>query len=98
VPEDKKLLFGLFSKYGKRSLKDCVDFDYVDKLSDDDKDWLNNFSLQYYHTNFSNESAIPHTVEEKRVAYKRDNARRRDIFNTGLRVGLNKAIAEGCDD
>lgn len=51
-----------------------TDYDYVDKLSKSERDWLWNFNQSYYNASTHGDKA----------AYDRNNARNRDLYNLHL--------------
>lgn len=51
----------------KKSSQDYLDYDYLDKLSDDDKRWLDQFSKQYYGNDQTNVTcSSPKCVQGKK--------------------------------
>lgn len=77
----------------KRSSKDFFDFDYLDTLSDADREWLLEFSFTFYSQSTSKKAyAVFKKLDQetKRVLWNNDNARRRDIWNNRQRVGLDE--------
>lgn len=90
-----------------RRLQQFVDFDYIDQLSDDEKQFLQDFAMSYYNADI--QAFIKHmgrepNAEEKKEIYLRSNAWQRDGFNqwwrkdemyeTDLAVGKESTIAE----
>ena len=75
-----------------------VDFDYVNKLSPEEKVWLSKFAGEYYgNNNILSEEAIHSTIDLKNKCYKTDNAIRRDIANYGYQATLKDSdINEDC--
>lgn len=64
-----------------KNRQELIDFDYLDKLNDKEKAWLNNFVEEEINANFNHTGKILNkTDEEKRTCYNRNNARNRDIF------------------
>lgn len=90
---------GLNPGVNGRFRKDAIDFDYLDKLSPEEKDWLNRFMEEYNGTNFAHPGELLHKdKEEQRKLYGKNNASRRDLVNhqkaKGLLVDIDKHIAE----
>lgn len=55
--------------------------DYIDKLSDKEKQWLNTFCEEYNNANFNHGQKILHKTKNlKKNCYDRNNARNRDIL------------------
>lgn len=73
---------------------ELVDYDYIDELSEKEKDWLNRFTEEYTHSKFDHDGA---RVQKKRKdeldSYQRNNSRNRDILTrakaSGKAVGLD---------
>lgn len=64
-----------------RSRYELIDYDYIDKLSDEEKKWLNTFTEEYTNANFNHgEKQLHNTKNSKRDCYNRNNARNRDIL------------------
>lgn len=62
--------------------------DYVDKLSDKDKQWLNTFTEEYTNANFNHGKKVLHkTKAQKKDCYDRNNARNRDILTRAKAAG-----------
>ena len=77
----------------KRSAKDFFDFDYLETLSDADREWLLEFSFVFYNQATSKKaSAVLKKLDPdtRRALWGNDNARRRDIWNNRQRVGLDE--------
>lgn len=70
-------------KIGNRSVLSQQDYDYENKLSDSERAWLYKFNQEYYGHNFGNDPVHKVTPEIKTEAYERENAARRDVWNTG---------------
>lgn len=71
-----------------RSRYELIDYDYVDKLSDKDKEWLNTFSEEYINANFNHGKKILHKTQPlKKNCYDRNNARNRDILTRAKAAG-----------
>ncbi len=83
----KRPRYGLSRRHTRKHARDYVDQDYIEKLSEKEKDWLDKFNREYYQNKFSNTAADLHdTKEEKRVCYGAENARFRDMFTKFYRV------------
>ena len=79
----KKLkYYGLSRRHTRKSSRDLVDFDYADRLDPKDREWLDQFSREYYQNAFKNAHDDMHAAksEERRACYRRDHARRRDAW------------------
>lgn len=82
MTKDKKR-YGLSKAHTKKKAREFVDQDYIDKLSEEEKDWLDKFNREYYQNSFSknDEENFHKKGEERRKAYGRENARNRDMWN-----------------
>jgi hypothetical protein len=71
-----------------KTRSELIDYDYIDKLSDEEKDWLNRFTTEYINASFKHEGKkIMKTKEKKRKAYKANNARNRCIWTKAKASG-----------
>lgn len=89
-------------KKSRKHVAWMVDYDYLDKLTDEEFAWLEKFTDEYYRAEFSNDPI--HNLSGKtkyKLKYKEksgtikqelmqeDNIRRRDVFDRFLRLGLS---------
>lgn len=73
---------GLTKRFNSRTKHEYIDFDYVDKLTEDEKEWLNNFNEEYLGGNFQHSGKQLHkTKAAKRDCYNRNNARNRCAYS-----------------
>lgn len=70
------------SIYASREFRDI---DYWNKLSDEEKKWLNKF-VDEHDKNYFTSAPVHDTPELKRKCYQNDDARRRDIWNNFRRL------------
>lgn len=66
-----------------RGRSDLIDYDYIDKLTDDEKAWLNKFTEEYVNTTLDRhnlENNLHNTEKLKQDCDARSNARRRDVM------------------
>lgn len=87
---------GLVKGVNPKTRWEYLDQDYIDKLSDSEKEWLSNFNEEWLSGNFNHEGEQLHkTPEEKRECYTRNNARNRDLYTIsrtrGWVVGMNES-------
>lgn len=84
----KKKYYGLSSAHTRKPARDFVDFDYIDQLSEAEKEWLNQFSREYYHNNLraNDPNALHNTKEARREVYAAENRRNRDVWTKWGRV------------
>ena len=87
-PRDKKPFAALDISRNPRSRWEYMDQDYIDKLSPEDKDWLNKFQEEWLHACFKKEDNLHTTDEQKREIYNRNNARNRDVLSNSRNIGL----------
>lgn len=66
-----------------------ADVDYLDKLSDEEKDWLNAFNEEWINASFKHPlQPLHNTPELKSDCYRRNNARNRCQYSMAL-AGYN---------
>lgn len=74
---------------------DLVDYDYLDKLSPDELEWLNKFTSEEIHADFRHKKPLNRTKKAKRRIYAANNARNRCIYTREKACGrlafLNEA-------
>lgn len=79
---------GLVREVNPKTRWEHIDHDYLDKLSDKEKEWLSNFNEEYLSGNFNHKGKKLHrTKKEKRECYSRNNARNRDWFTINRTKG-----------
>lgn len=71
-----------------KTRQELIDYDYLDKLSPKEKEWLNKFTAEYVNAdldrkNFNNN--IHNTLELKQDCDRRNNVRKKDLY-TNLKV------------
>lgn len=77
----KSKFSALKKEYTLKTRLELLDYDYVDKLSDKDKQWLANFTDEYLHVNFNHSGKkFYKSKTKKREIYNQNNSRNRDIF------------------
>ena len=67
---------------------ELVDYDYIDQLSEKEKDWLNRFTEEYTHAKYDHEG--PKIQKKKKYeleSYDRNNARNRCILTLAKAMG-----------
>lgn len=79
---------GLEKRFTSRIRQEYLDYDYLDKLSDKDKEWLNNFTEEYLGANFKHPGKKMHKRKrEQRELYNNNNARNRCAYGTSKVTG-----------
>lgn len=77
---------GLEKRYNSRIRQEHLDQDYIDQLSEKEKEFLSNFNEEFYGGNFYHRGKKLHkSKKSKRACYSRNNAQNR----CGL--GISKA-------
>lgn len=75
-------------KLNLKTRQDLIDFDYLDKLSDKEKEWLNTFSEEYNNANFNHGKKVLHKTKLlKKDCYSKNNARNRCILTKAKAMG-----------
>jgi hypothetical protein len=86
---------GLVKEVNPRTRWEYLDQDYVDKLSDKEKEFLSNFNEEWLSGNFNHPGRKLHrTKKSRRECYGRNNARNRDLFTINRTRGWIEGIAE----
>lgn len=71
-----------------RSRYDLIDYDYVDKLSKEDKEFLNSFTEEYVNANLKHKGKKLHKTKKlKKDRYDANNARNRCIMTKAKASG-----------
>ena len=91
----RKKAAGCFPQCHYQYSREYVDFDYVDKLSDEEAEWLANFADNYYSGRFRKD-VEKNPIKEKKEGYKRAYDQRYDIMSgrSRSRVLLDKDEAK----
>ncbi len=78
-----------------KSRTDLLSIDYFDKLDDNAKEWLNNFTEEDVHANFNHSGKkIYKKKKDKKASYDRNNARNRDVLTRVKVSGSYEPITE----
>lgn len=72
-----------------KTRKDLIDYDYLDKLSEKEKDWLNRFTEEYTNARFDHKGKK--IQKQTKDSYDRNNSRNRDILTRIKAEGKLKA-------
>lgn len=68
-------------QYNLKIRYELFDQDYIHKLTDEEKEWLNRFNEEFNNANFNHKGEALHdTAELKKSCYDRNNARNRDVL------------------
>lgn len=73
-------------RFNLKTRTDLIDYDYLEKLSDKEKEWLNKFSEEYINASFD-KKALHKTKALKKDCYDRNNSRNRDILTRSKASG-----------
>lgn len=76
---------------------ELIDYDYVDKLTEEEKTWLNKFTEEYVNASLDTKDLNNnfHSTEElKKDCYRRNNARNRDILTRAKAAGNHVSTDE----
>lgn len=75
-------------KYNLKSRSELIDYDYIDKLSDKEKEFLNNFTEEFIGANMNHKGKKLHKKKDQiKDCYNRNNARNRDILTRAKASG-----------
>lgn len=82
-----------------RPRQEFIDFDYLDKLNDDELEWLNKFVGEELNASFLNDGTdFNQTKEERKVIYDSNNHRNIDTYSlnrAGSSVLSKEEVNEG---
>jgi hypothetical protein len=78
---------GLSKKVNTKVRQELIDYDYLNKLTPEEKEWLNKFSEEYNSASFKkskngnySRKNLHRTKKQRKDCYDRNNSRNRDIF------------------
>lgn len=77
----------LEKKYNLLSRQDLLDFDYLDKLNDKEKAWLNKFVEEEVNASFRHSNPLNKTKKQRKACYDKNNARNRDLLTKNKILG-----------
>lgn len=79
---DTKRFKGLEKSLFSRVKQEYFDYDYIEQLGDDEKQWLSNFINEYLGANLNSDGKKFHKSKEMRKdVFDKNNARQRDIYS-----------------
>lgn len=84
-----------------KSRYELIDYDYIDKLGDKEKKWLNKFTEEYVNANLDTKNLknnLHNTKTLKKDCQDRNNARNRDILTREKAKGFVVYLEELTDD
>jgi hypothetical protein len=80
VKPNTKPIHGVFARNYPKSVSWKVDFDYLEKLTQAELEWLAQFADRHYGGDFRGETEQDWTTEERRAAYSDKNRANRDAY------------------
>lgn len=79
---------GLNKHFFSKIKQEYHDYDYINKLSDKEKDWLSNFTEEYLGANLKHKGKKLHKTDELRKdCYRKNNYRQRDLYSIKKATG-----------
>lgn len=93
APSTVKKRYSLSPKKNRKVLRDLIDYDYLDKLSPDNLDYLEQFSKETYTASFDHKNTgfkrrkPLNNREQQKILYKENNRRNQDIL--AIKKGSN---------
>lgn len=79
---------GLKRQYNLKSRQDNLDFDYIHKLNDEEKEWLNKFIEEEINADFRHKGKkLNPSKKAKQKIYNKNNARNRDVYTREKAAG-----------
>lgn len=89
IPRNKEKFPALNAKRAVFNRRDLLQVDYLDKLNDREKDWLNRFNEEFVIANFNHKGrSLDKTKKAKKAAYDSNNARNRCLYNKAKSTGM----------
>lgn len=83
-------------KFMPKVRREYLDIDYLDQLSDEEKEWLNKFMDESLNASFKNDGRDKiQDKDSKRKVYSENNARNRDLYSIAKASGL---VSDAIDD
>lgn len=67
--------------------REYIDYDYLDKLSPEEKDWLNQFTKEYHIASF-NKDESKRLIKDTREIYRNNNSRNKCMLSMAKSTGL----------
>lgn len=64
-----------------------IDYDYVDQLSESEKDFLNRFTEEYTNASFKHKNKVHKKKKDELESYKRNNDRNKDVLTRAKASG-----------
>lgn len=80
----------LEAEYNLKTRSDLIDYDYIDKLDNKQKAWLDKFTKEYVNASLDSKTPkknLHNTKELKKDCYDRNNSRNRDILTRAKASG-----------
>jgi hypothetical protein len=80
-----------------KTRSELIDYDYIDKLSEKDKKWLNQFTEEYTNASLNTKNSrknLHKTKKLKKDCYDRNNARNRCILTRANATGMIESYDE----
>lgn len=71
----------LDNKLNRINLRQYLDMDYLDKLNDEEKLFLDTFIKNEYTADFSGDNNLINKKKERKKIYNNNNARNKDYYN-----------------
>lgn len=86
---------GLKKELYSKIKQQYFDLDYIATLSPEEKQWLNDFLVEYYGANLNESKERMHSTDALRKdVFDRNNARNRDIYNVARTGGRLDSLDE----
>lgn len=78
-PKRSKMRYPALNRnYNLKTRTDLIDYDYIDKLNDKEKEFLNSFTEEYTNANLTHHGKKLHKKKkDKKICYDNNNARNR---------------------
>lgn len=92
---DRIQYVGLKPHYFPKTKKELIDFDYLDKLSPEELEWLSSFMEEWAGARFNHPYQKHHKgIQAKREIYRSNNSRNRDLYNKWQKYYLEDLLEQ----
>ena len=85
---------GINKKKNLKIRQELIELDYVNKLSKEEKAWLNKFNLEYVSADFRHDKPLHKTAKQRKSCEDANNARNRDSYSITKSNNMLKGITK----
>lgn len=86
----------LKKQYNLKSRQELIDYDYIDQLNHEEKEWLNKFTEEWANAKLSKDPSknLHKTKKLRKECYDRNNARNRCMLTRANAAGISDELSE----